>query len=234
MSVRVLADAEALAAAAAGATMAALSAGIARAGAASVVISGGRTPVGAFRRMAAIFGDWNRVGIWFADERAVSPNDIESNYRLARDMLIQPARIPPERVHRMAAERPDIDRAAEIYEAGFPSRVDLVMLGIGEDGHVASLFPHAPQLRESTRRIAVVRNSPKPPPLRMTITPRVLAEAGAVLVLASGPDKADAVARALAEQGDIESTPARLVRDRDWLVDAAAASKLPGLAPGGP
>ena len=234
MSLRVLSDAEALASAAAAATLAALQAAITRDGTASLVISGGRTPVGAFRHMAAIFGDWSRVGIWFADERAVSPNDIESNYRLARDRLIQPARIPPEHVHRMAAERPDLDHAAELYEIGFPERVDLVMLGIGEDGHVASLFPHAPQLHETTRRIAVVRDSPKPPPVRMTITPRVLSEARAVLVLASGPDKADAVARALAEEGDIESTPARLVRERDWLVDTAAASRLPGLPPGGP
>lgn len=230
MTVTLLRDGDALAAAAAERVLSGLAAAIARHRAASLVLCGGRTPVATFRRIAgspAPGGDWGRVGIWFADERAVPADHADSNYHLAEEALIAPAGIPSACVHRMPADAPDLEAAAARYEAGFPERADLVILGIGEDGHVASIFPRRPGVSESTRRIAVVRDSPKPPAVRMTITPRVLREAVAVLVLASGGDKAEAVARALAPAGDAQATPARLVRDRDWLLDAAAAARLP-------
>lgn len=207
----------------------ALGRAIASRGRASLVLSGGTTPAATYRALAreAVTGGWGSVEVWFADERGVPPDDPESNYRMARATLIDPAAIPAGHVHRMEAERPDLDAAARDYDSGFPERADVLVLGIGEDGHTASLFPHHAALEEHARRVVAVRDSPKPPPVRLTVTPRVLAEAGAVLVLATGLGKAGAVAAALGEAGDVHRTPARLVRDREWLVDRDAASQLP-------
>ena len=105
-------------------------------------------------------------------------------------------------------------------------RFDLIVLGIGEDGHTASLFPGSSLVDEHARMVAVVFDSPKPPSRRLTLTPPVLEAARQVLVLASGEGKAAAVARALAAEGDPHAVPSRLVRERDWYLDAAAARGL--------
>lgn len=220
------ADAAALAASAAALVRTTLERAIAGRGRASLVLSGGGTPGATYRALArgpAPGGDWGRIDVWFADERAVAPDDPASNLRLARETLLDAARIPAANVHRMEAERPDVEAAAAEYESRFPERADVVVLGIGEDGHTASIFPGSPWIHERVRRIAVVRDSPKPPAVRMTVTARVLREAGVVLVLAIGAGKAAAVARARAAHGDLDRTPARIVRDRDWRVDVAAA-----------
>jgi len=229
VSLRVFDDAGALAAAAAAEVHAALERAIAARGHASLVLSGGGTPAATYRTLArgpAPGGSWSRVGVWFADERAVPPGDPESNLRLARETLIEPAGIPPANVHRMAADRADLEAAAAEYESGFPGAADVVVLGVGEDGHTASIFPGSPLVFEEARRVAAIRDSPKPPPLRLTITARALREARQVLVLAIGTGKAAAVASALAAEGDPGRTPARLVRDRLWLVDRDAAARI--------
>jgi 6-phosphogluconolactonase len=223
-------DAGARAAAASVEVHAALERAIAARGHASLVLSGGGTPAATYRTLSdgpAPGGSWARVGVWFADEREVPPGDPESNLRLARETLIEPAGIPSANVHRMEADRPDLEAAAAEYESGFPSAADVMVLGVGEDGHTASIFPGSPLVLEETRRIAVIRDSPKPPPVRLTITPRALREARQVLVLAIGTGKASAVAHALAADGAPSRTPARLVRDRDWFVDRDAASRIP-------
>ncbi len=221
MSLQVFDAADALAAAAAAEVHAALERAIAARGHASLVLSGGGTPAATYRELSrrpAPGGSWARVGVWFADERGVPPGDPESNLRLARETLIAPAGIPPANVHRMEADRPDLEAAAAEYESGFPSAADVMVLGVGEDGHTASIFPGSPLVIEEARRVAAIRDSPKPPPVRLTITPRVLREAREVLVLAIGTGKAGAVARALAADGEPGRTPARLVRDRGWFL----------------
>jgi 6-phosphogluconolactonase len=229
-SVRIFDDATALAGAAATAIVETLAARIAALGRASLGLSGGRTPVATYRALAAeplrTMADWTRVRIYFADERAVPPTDPESNFRLARETLIGPLRIPPTRVHRMKGEYAELEAAVEEYETHLTEPIDALVLGIGEDGHVASLFPGTPLVSESLRRVALVTDSPKPPARRLTLTARALAEAGRVLVLATGAEKAAAVARAFEGDGAPREVPARLVRERDWYLDRAAAAKL--------
>ena len=173
--------------------------------------------------------DWTRVTLLFVDERAVPPTHADSNYRLARVGLLDPLGDPLPRVRRMRGEAPDLDAAAREYDAELVTPADLALLGLGEDGHIASLFPGSPLLAERTRRVAVVESSPKPPARRLTMTPRALAEAreGAV-VLATGAAKTQAVRAALAEpEGPASECPARLLRGAAWLLDLAAASRLP-------
>jgi 6-phosphogluconolactonase len=228
--VRVFEDAAALAAEAARDVAEAAAARIEALGRASLGLSGGRTPVATYRALAAeplrSRVAWERVRIFFADERAVPPGDPESNFRLARETLIDPLGVPPRNVHRMKGEYPDLDVAVEEYEAHLVEPLDVLILGVGEDGHVASLFPGSPLVGETRRRVAAVTDSPKPPARRLTLTPRALAEAGRVLVLATGAEKAEAVARALEGEGEAREVPARLVRGRDWYLDRAAAAKL--------
>lgn len=200
-----------------------------------LALPGGRSPAGLLRALAGGAGlatsDWARVQVWFADERAVPPDHPESNARLAVELLVRPAGIPPANVHRMRADAEDLAAAAREYEAALPRPLDLVLLGIGEDGHVASLFPGSALVHEHVRRVAAVLDSPKPPGRRLTLTPRALAEARSLVVLGVGSEKAEAVARALEGAATPAEVPARLVRDREWWLDRKAAALL-GRGPG--
>lgn len=189
-------------------------------------VSGGRTPAATFAWLTSARAafDWTRAQLYFADERAVPPDHADSNFRMVRETLIDPLHIPPRQIHRMKGEYPDLEAAAEEYEARLPAALDLVLLGIGEDGHIASLFPGGAAVIELERRVLPVLDAPKPPPRRLTLTPRALAEAHEVLVLATGEAKAAAVAAALEGEGAEGEVPARLVRDREWMLDTAAAS----------
>jgi 6-phosphogluconolactonase len=192
----------------------------------SLALSGGSTPGPIYEVLAACPDiPWERVRVFFADERAVPPNDPASNYRLVRRALIERVPIPARSVHRMEAERPDLDETAESYERRLPSRLDVLVLGIGEDGHTASLFPGSPNLRETARRVAPAR-SPSPPTERLTITPPVIHSAGRIFLFARGRAKADAVREALLGKADVSRCPARLARGGTWVVDTEAAAQL--------
>jgi 6-phosphogluconolactonase len=195
---------------------------------ARIGLSGGRTPGDVYRLIATsgLPVDWTAAHFFFADERDAPPTEPESNYWMARKLWFEPAGVPPAHVHRMKADSEDLEAAAKEYEALLEKPLDLLVLGIGEDGHTASLFPGSRWLEERERRVVPVYDSPKPPPRRLTITPRVIAEAREVVVLARGADKAKAVAAALADSGEVSRTPARLARDRWWLIDEAAAADL--------
>ncbi|MBI5710955.1 MAG: 6-phosphogluconolactonase [Candidatus Eisenbacteria bacterium] len=230
MAVHILDSTEALASAAAERVASAATRATAAGGNFDLALSGGRTPRGLYRelvlgRYAASIA-WPRVHLWFADERAVPPDDPRSNWRLVRETLAQRAGLTPAQVHRMRGEDADLERAAADYEAILPASLDLVVLGVGEDGHVASIFPGAPPGGEGRPRVMAVFDAPKPPARRLTLTARALREARAVIVLASGSEKAEAVRRALEEPGDAAEVPARLVRERDWFLDREAAAAL--------
>jgi 6-phosphogluconolactonase len=204
-------------------------------GVAHIALSGGTTPGRTFELLAAEpAADWSDVEIWFADERCVGPDDEESNYRLAAETLLRPAAIPAERVHRMEGELGP-ERGAERYAEELQQRLseelpvlDLVVLGIGPDGHVASLFPGAATLDAGDQAVCIgVQSSPKPPPQRITLSLAVLLAARSCLLLASGASKADAVNAMLGQAS--HHVPASLLRRERLtvIVDDAAAPDGP-------
>lgn len=195
-----------------------------RRGKASLAVAGGHTPEPMYRRLAELPLGWERVNLFFGDERAVPPDDPRSNFRMVRAALLDWLPIPPLAVHRMQAERDDLERAAEAYAALLPDQLDLVLLGIGEDGHTASLFPGSPILDERRRRV-VPAMAPSPPN-RLTITPPVIAAARQTLVIAVGAGKTVPVRRALSEDVSVSECPARLARPGRWLLDRQAAEGL--------
>jgi 6-phosphogluconolactonase len=204
-----------------------------------VVLSGGSTPRALYARLTRppFRGSirWDRVRFFFGDERCVPPDHERSNYRMAREALFDPLRIPAGHVLRMKGEA-EPARAARDYEAairrrfaGHRARFDFVLLGLGEDGHTASLFPETAALAE--RRSLVAANEvPKLSEWRLTLTFRALNAARRVVFLVSGPEKATAAAKILKKQRGYRDLPAAGVAPRRgtllWLLDEAAASKL--------
>jgi 6-phosphogluconolactonase/glucosamine-6-phosphate isomerase/deaminase len=144
---------------------------------------------------------------------------------MAREALIDRVRLPPERVHRMEAEDPDLEAAAARYAALLPDSLDVLVLGMGPDGHTASLFPRSPALREAEKRV-VPAISPVPPVHRLTITPPVITSARRLAVITAGAAKAPVVAQVLRGPWRPEERPAQLARDGTWLIDRAAAADL--------
>jgi 6-phosphogluconolactonase len=200
---------------------------IRRAGTCSLALSGGRTPRAVYAELASAFRDvaWNKVHIYFGDERAVPPTDAASNYRMAREALLDPLSVPAANVYRMEAERADLEAAAADYARALPAALDVLLLGLGPDGHTASLFPGAPALDERARRVAPA-TSPFPPPSRLTITPPVIAAARRVAVIAEGADKAAMIQRAIEGPHDPHVLPVQLALGGVWLLDREGASRL--------
>jgi 6-phosphogluconolactonase len=240
----VAADAAALVAAAAGHLRRTLADAIAARGAAWIALAGGRTPRAVYEQLAAAGTpaiDWTRVHVAFGDERLVPPDHADSNYAMARAALLDRVRLPAAQVHRIEGERPTAADAADAYGAALSRAFaltpgawpvfDLVLLGVGPDGHTASLFPGTAALAV-TDRLAAPAEAPSPPTARVTLTYPVLNAARAVVLLVGGADKADAVARAFDAGVPIAECPVRGVRPHagslTWHLDAAAASKLPG------
>jgi 6-phosphogluconolactonase len=212
-------------------------------GVAHLALSGGGTPARTYELLGPEIESWDRIEVWFADERCVGPEDEQSNYRLAQETLLSgAAQLNVERVHRMEGELGP-ERGARAYElqlrehvpadadASGPSEdlpaLDLIVLGVGPDGHVASLFPGAPSLDADARQLCLgVHDSPKPPPERITLTLPVLHAARRCLLLATGAGKADAVNAMLAEPS--RHVPASLLRrERLSVIVDDAASPAP-------
>jgi 6-phosphogluconolactonase len=213
----------------------------------AVALSGGSTPERLYRLLATepyVSGlDWSRVHAFQGDERCVPPDDPASNYRMARDALLARVPIPAENVHRIRGED-EPDAAAAAYERdlreafatpdGPPrlspgSRFDLVLLGMGEDGHTASLFPGSAALREPTRWVRAIRHADGSP-ARVTLTPVVINSAAEVVFLVSGRAKAATLRRVREGPFQPDVLPAQIVAPRAvrlrWLVDADAAADL--------
>jgi 6-phosphogluconolactonase len=200
----------------------------------TVALPGGSVASTFFPRLARASVDWSRTDFFWGDERAVPPSDPDSNYGAARSLWLGPAQVPDERIHRMRGEAADLAREAEEHAAvlervaGSPPRLDLVLLGVGPDGHVCSLFAGHPVLAERRRSVAVVEDSPKPPPRRLTMTLPVLVGAETVLVVALGGAKAEVV-RAALEDPDSPLPVALLARQARrtlFLLDPDAARLL--------
>ncbi|MDP9150231.1 MAG: 6-phosphogluconolactonase [Myxococcota bacterium] len=205
---------------------------------ASLALSGGHTPRSAYSLLAHEPGiDWTCVDVFWVDERAVPPTDDRSNFRWAKATLLDPAGVPPHRVHRMPADAPDAEAAAREYEQmlrdlvpphahGIPiPAFDAMVLGIGDDGHTASLFPHDPTV-DVTDRLVVPVKARGGREARLTITAPVIEHGRHVFVIAVGTNKLAALESVWAAQGDVAQTPARVVRGcrgmLTWIIDKAA------------
>jgi len=189
-----------------------------RDGARSLVLAGGTTPRRCYELLAQLDVEWGRVSVLFGDERCVPPLDPASNYRMAKEALLD--RVLPASVYRIPAELgPDegADLYAEVVE--FVAPFDLVVLGVGEDGHTASLFPGHPALKADGLTVGI-HDAPKPPPERVSLTLEVLRDSRRVIILATGAGKADAVARA--KRGEV---PSGMIPRARWLIDRAAAGQ---------
>ncbi len=242
--VRVLADADTVARAAAG-ELVRISRKVQSKGRnLRLALSGGSTPKRTYELLAeAPFRDmidWRRVHVFFGDERCVPPDHEDSNYRMAREALLSKVPLAPHRVHRMEGDRADLDAAAVDYQAEIarafdvpraaaPPSFDVVLLGLGPDGHTASLFPGTTALRERKRWV-VPNFVPQFDSYRMTVTYPLIDRAGQVIFLTAGDEKASILAEVLEGAPDPERLPAQRVRPAKgvlmWIVDAAAASKL--------
>jgi 6-phosphogluconolactonase len=208
----------------------------------TLVLAGGDTPRRLYERLAAGAIDWSRVEFFWGDERSVPPEHPDSNFGMARAALLRPLGIDPRRIHRIEAERGDLDAAARDYERelaaiaggtldGPPPQLDLVLLGMGADGHMASLFPYTAALAES-RRWVVANDVPRLATRRITVAFPLIERARDVFLLVCGESKAAALAEVLEGGWDPARLPAQRLRERpgrvDWFVDAAAASRLRG------
>jgi 6-phosphogluconolactonase len=235
----VLPDAAAVANATADRFIAAARDAIRERGVFRTALSGGSTPKAVYPLIAGTAlrdeVDWSAVQFFWGDERAVAPDDPESNFGVAYQALI--SRLPgvrPEAIHRMPADAPDLDAAALTYEAELrlafdasgaqPPGFDLIWLGMGADGHTASLFPGSTALAEAVRWV-VATWAPTPKAWRLTLTYPVLNAGRDVIFVVTGSDKADALRRIIA--GD-SGLPAEAVRARsvEWIVDAEAAPSI--------
>jgi 6-phosphogluconolactonase len=195
----------------------------------SVVLTGGASVEHAYREAAKQEGDWSKVDVWWGDERCVPPDHKESNYGLAKRALLDRIETGPRSVHRIRGELGKERAAAEYADEVDGVPLDLLLLGMGPDGHVASLFPNAPTLRQ--RKPALPAEAGLEPFVdRVTLSLPTLQSAREVLFLFAGESKADAAARAFAAEPSPD-TPASLVRARDGrtiaILDRAAAAKLP-------
>ena len=205
-----LADADAAARRAADLLAAAVTEALAQRGAAHLALSGGRTPRATYTQLGPLLPRWDGVHVWFADERCVGPQDPDSNARLVRETLVAPGAV----VHRMQGEL-GADDAARAYERELGDVVlDAVLLGLGEDGHTASLFPGNVAL-DADGRVAGVHDAPKPPPDRVTLTRATLDGARNRILLVTGAGKAQALAGTLGDPST--AVPGSLLR-RDGLV----------------
>jgi 6-phosphogluconolactonase len=200
-----------------------------------LALTGGRIATKAYTRLAAegrsSAVDWSKVDLWWGDERFVPAADDDRNAKQALDLLQEPLRLPAERVHEMPASdrAANLDDAAAAYADELGDTVfDICLLGLGPDGHVASLFPEHPSSHAEGRVIAV-RNSPKPPPERISLTLEAINRSAEVWFVVSGQDKADAAALALQAAGPVQvpGAGAHGRRRTLWLIDHDAASRLP-------
>lgn len=186
----------------------------------SFAISGGSSPKPLFSLLAQSTINWDQVQLYWVDERCVPPDDDQSNYRMAREYLIEPAGIPASNVHRVRTELSP-EQAAAAYAQQLPDRLDVIHLGMGPDAHTASLFPGDPLIEDRTRHTAATYVE-KFKQWRVTLCPLVILAAGNVVVFAPGADKAEALNQV--RQGELAPLryPAQLTRLRDnvdWFTD---------------
>lgn len=208
---------------------------IAARGVFTLALAGGSTPRALYSRLASeeyrTQIDWQKTQLFFGDERAVSPADELSNFRMARETLLGQVPLPASNIHRMEAERADLESAANDYHLQLQkySPLDVVLLGMGDDGHTASLFPHSPALEETARLcVATPPASMQPHVRRLTLTYPAINAARHIWILVTGQSKAARLQQVLFGSSDIRDTPIRGIQAESgellWVLDSAAAA----------
>ena len=196
----------------------------------NVVLTGGRTPKQAYEQAAKDEPDWSKVALWWGDERCVPPDDENSNYGMAKKALLDNVEREPRAVHRIKGELGKEEAAADYERELGDTQLDLLLLGIGSDGHLASLFPNAPTLRQR-KRVLPAEPGLEPFVDRVTMSLPTLRAATEILFVVAGGEKADAVRRAFVEEPS-PATPSSLVRAESGrttaILDRAAAARLEG------
>ena len=226
------ADATQLAAAAGARLVGAITSAIATRGEAHIVLTGGTVGIALLRHVAGAEIEWSKVQLFWGDDRFVPQGDADRNDQQAHDALLESVNIPPANVHRMATSDGEfgdaIDDAAAAYAEELPEQFDVHLLGMGGEGHINSLFPHSAAVRETTRLVVGVTDSPKPPPRRITLTLPAVARSREVWFVVAGAEKADAVAAAIggASADNVPAAGAVGQERTVWLLDAAAAAEL--------
>jgi len=226
-------NAEELASATADRLAAALASAQAARGTASAVLTGGRTGNAVLAALRSATLDWSSLDIYWGDERFLPAGDPERNETQAREALLDHVPVSPARVHPMAPSDgefgDDPDAAAEAYAVLLHdvASFDVCLLGVGEEGHTASVFPHSPAVAETARAVVAVRDCPKPPPTRVSLTLPTIRRAERVWLMTAGAAKAEAVAAALggADEAELPAAGARGRQETLWLVDKAAAGE---------
>lgn len=210
----------------------------------TVALSGGSTPKKLYGLLASAEWQakfpWNKTEFFWGDERYVAPTDDSSNFHMTQEAMLSRVKIPPANVHRVRTEEADTNHAAELYEQeirrvvlagsdGMP-QFDLMLLGLGTNGHTASLFPYQPALHEKTR-LVIAEYIEEVKMTRVTLSPPLINAARHIVFVALGSDKATVVREVVTGVFDPERLPAQLVRPTEgqlmWIIDPAAAEKLP-------
>ncbi len=216
-------------------------------GSASVVLTGGTVGIGVLTAVAASDAqasiDWSALDVWWGDERFLPSGHADRNETQAREALLDHVPVDPTRVHPMPADEPpfagdpeaaaqryadDLAAAVPVHEHADVPTFDVLLLGVGPDGHIASLFPEHPALHDD-RAVMAVRGAPKPPPTRISLGLRAIQAADEVWLAVAGKDKAPAVRMALSGAGPVQvpAAAARGLRATRWLLDRDAAAELP-------
>ena len=204
----------------------AIYAAIERRGTCRLMLSGGITAERVYDRWrSSATLPLDQLHLFFGDERCVPPDHPESNYRLVLNTMLKDRNPADYEIERIAAERSDLEGAARAYEALLPEVVDVLLLGMGIDGHIASLFPNDPALMSSDRTVVPV-SGPKPPYNRLTITPLVVQNARQTVLLATGKTKGSVLREAFDSPADFLSLPVRLALDGILVLDPKAARIL--------
>lgn len=204
----------------------------------TVALSGGSTPKAMYTHLRGLVVDWAHVQVFWGDERCVPPQHPDSSYRMACETLLNHIPIPPENVHRIQGEAPPPQAAAD-YERELRTmfgntlpRFDLILLGIGDDGHMASIFPGTSAVREDQAWVVAQEHNVPPPPLvpRVTFTPPLINAAANVVFLIAGAGKAERLKQVLHGPHQPDVMPAQIVKPTNgrliWMVDEAAAKNL--------
>jgi 6-phosphogluconolactonase len=208
----------------------------------TIALAGGGTPRATYERLSlAPYAEgmpWSRTWVFFGDERRVGPEHPDSNYRMAADALLSKVAVPPAQIFRIPGEAEDAEETATAYgrrlaevfgsRRGERPRFDLILLGLGVDGHTASLFPGSPAVREVFRPVAAVHAAAAAIPQRVTLTFPVITAAAHILFLVAGPEKAKVVKSVLVDGAMLPAAMARPTNGRlRWILDRAAAGLLP-------